>query len=274
MKLFLVFGSMFLFLWGGMEGFQQIAKVNSVKAKAEAAFLSEDYPEAVRWYVYLKNELHQNDPEISLNLAHAYFMQQDSAAKLHYQDLLQSDNKALLSVAFQQLALLKVGTGNDKKALEAAAQLSKQALRYDPTNEEARYNYELIQRILDLQSQQQQEQEDQNQEQEQDQQQEEQEQKQQDKEQQEQQEGQDNKEQNGDPQEEGQEGKENQAGDKSEEEKQQAREQQINQKLQQLNISRQKAEQILEAMRNQEMQYIQQNRKRPQNPNPNNLPDW
>ena len=45
-------------------------------------------------------------------------------------------------------------------------------------------------------------------------------------------------------------------------------------KLKEMNISEEKAQMILEAMRNNEMQYIQQNRRKPQKPRDRTKPDW
>ena len=46
------------------------------------------------------------------------------------------------------------------------------------------------------------------------------------------------------------------------------------QDMQQMKISKEKARMILDAMRNQEIQYLQQQRKKSQNPTPDNKPDW
>ena len=45
-------------------------------------------------------------------------------------------------------------------------------------------------------------------------------------------------------------------------------------KLKEMNITEEKARMILEAMRNNEMQYIQQNRRKPQQPRDRTKPDW
>ncbi len=51
--------------------------------------------------------------------------------------------------------------------------------------------------------------------------------------------------------------------------------QQTKENLEKIKISPQKAKMILEAMKNQEMQYLQQAKKRPKNKNKDNSkPDW
>ncbi len=258
---------------------QYISKKNRAKKEAEKAFRTSKYAEAKGQYVRLKNNLNVNLSEVSLNLAHAYFLQNDSSATLYYRET-QGDDKELNSVALQQLAVLlmqKQEPQKLKEQLEEAVKLSQNAIREDYTNERARFNYELLKRLQEALQEQEQQNQDQEQQQESEEQKEQnQEQEQQNQENQEQQ----NQKSEQEKEQEGKEGekkeeKPSEAGDKSEEEKaQQKKEDQINQRLRKLNLSREKAEQLFEAMRNQEKQYLQQNRKRSKQANPKNLPDW
>lgn len=269
----------------GEHGFDYIARKNNAKARAEAAFMSSDYKEAAKWLVYMRSELDVEDPAATLNLGHAYFLQQDSAAVDAYLAVRTGANPPgeLASISLQQLAVLEmqrqVQPDKAKAQLENAVAQSREALRQDYTNERARFNYELLKRLLDAanekeqqnqQNKDQKKQEEEEKKKEQEQQKQEQEQQEKEKEQQKQQQQE---------QQEGKEGEEkkqkpSEAGEKDEEKKQKEREQQINQRLRKLNLSREKAEQLLEAMRNQEIQYLQQNRKRSKNQNNKNLPDW
>ena len=62
-----------------------------------------------------------------------------------------SDNKELKSLAFQQLGVIN----QQKNKLEAAVADFKSSIKSNPNNEEARYNYELLKRLLNEQEQQQ-----------------------------------------------------------------------------------------------------------------------
>ncbi|MEM6297202.1 MAG: hypothetical protein AAF740_00770 [Bacteroidota bacterium] len=266
---------------------QQISKKNKAKKEGEKAFRTSRYEDATVQYAILKNNLKVGLPEVSLNLAHTYFLQNDSLATIHYRET-QGDDKELNSIALQQLAVMlmqKQDPQKLKQQLEEAVELSQNAVREDYTNERARFNYELLKRLQEaIQEQEQENQDQQNQEENQDEQQDSEEQKEQEQNQEQQQQDQKNQEQQGqeDEQEQEQEGEEgeekeekpSEAGDESEEEKEQQKEDEINKRLQKLNLSREKAEQLLEAMRNQEKQYLQQNRKRSKQANPKNLPDW
>lgn len=269
-----------------------IATVNRLKKEAAQAYQNGDYTTAIAHYQTLLDSLQVEDPNIRLNLAHSLIQAGDTiSAQRNYSRLVKADDKNVKSVAYQQMGVIASGQKQYKEALN----IFKESLKANPANEEARYNYELVKELLKKQEEEQQQ--DQNQDQKQDQQEqqnkENQEQKQENQQQDQQQQGeegeqtdeneegqkQDQQNQEGesegkpqDPNEENaQQGEQQQEGEKSEDEQSVSP---MSDRLKEMNISEEKARMILEAMRNNEMQYIQQNRRRPEKPRDRTKPDW
>jgi cobalamin biosynthesis protein CobT len=257
---------------------RDIAKVNSLKKEAEKAYLSGNYEAAATNYRAL-DSLKVEDHALKLNLAHSLFHLKDTAsARGAYQSATTVADKRLKSIAYQQLGVL------DRQAnkLEDALKNLKSSLKADPSNEGARYDYELVKKLLKEQQKQEQNQ-DQNQDQEQD----------QKKENQENQDQQnDNKEQDGEKSDEQKEQEkqekeseqkdgekeegENEEGEEKEAEEDQkpTPEEQLKQKLEEMNMSEEKAQMILEALRNNEIQYLQQQKRKATKRPPSGKPDW
>lgn len=270
-----------------------IATVNRLKKEAEQAYKDGDYVTAVAHYQTLVDSLNVQDDNIRLNLAHSLIQAGDTiSAQRNYSSLVRSNENQVKSIAYQQMGII----ASDQQKYEEALATFKEALKADPSNEEARYNYELVKELLKKQQEQQQQQDQQNQDQDQDQQDQQQQQDQQNQDQQDQQQQQgeqgeqseDNQEgqqQEQDRQQQGeneqspqdpneqnaQQGEQQQEGEKSDEEQSASP---ISERLKEMNISEEKARMILEAMRNNEMQYIQQNRRRPEKPRDRTKPDW
>ncbi|MFT4834626.1 MAG: Ca-activated chloride channel family protein [Marinoscillum sp.] len=259
----------------------EIAKHNSLKKEAEKAFLKKDFAKAAQTYSELYDSLNVQDPSIGLNLAHSYFAMGDTAnAQRYYQGVASGNDKISKSVAYQQLGVI----AKNPKTLKESLQYLKSSLKANPMNEEARYNYELVKKLLNEQQQNQEQNQDQNQ---------------------------DNDEENKDKQDEENQEKEkqdqNEEGEKSEEEQQEDsesekkegedgeqsedqdakdgeqkenEEDQKNQppstqeKLEEMNITEDKARMILEAMKNNEIQYIQQQKRKATKPQDSGKPDW
>jgi tetratricopeptide (TPR) repeat protein len=140
---------------------REIAKVNALKRAAEEAFLAGNYDQAISNYITLADSMSIDEDEIKLNLAHAYYNLKDTAsAKSHYNNLSSSDNNKLKSVAYQQLGVMN----KDRGKLEEALQQLKSSIKADPTNQEARYNYEVVKKLLEEQQKQEQEQQNQDEE--------------------------------------------------------------------------------------------------------------
>lgn len=259
----------------------EISRINRTKKEASSAFNSGNYELAAAKYRMLTDSMSIEDDEVYLNMAHSYFHLKDSAnASGTYNSLTSSSNKEIKSIAYQQLGVM----AKENRKLEEAESLLKSALRSNPANVDARYDYEIVKKLLQQQNgQQQQNQDNQNQDQndqnqDQDQQQDQQDQQNQDQQNQEQESDQENQEQ----QQENQEEQEGEQGDQQEEQQNEGEqnEEQENQqpgtkeKLEEMNISEEKAQMILEAMKNNEFQYIQQRKRKPTQRQDPNAPDW
>ena len=266
----------------------KIAKVNKAKKEAERAYLAEDYKLANEKYIYLRDSLGVVDEKIALNLANTQFLLNDSTSALKsYSELSDSPDANIRSLANQQLGAMQFKS----KKYEEALKNYKAALKADPSNADARYNYELLKKLIKEQEEQQkqnkdqenkdqqkkdeenkdkQDQQKQDQKQEQDKNKEEQE---QDKEKQQEQDKQDQEEEQKDQQEQEEQKKEDQQ--KEEEKKEQNKPNPIDEeKLKEMQISEEKARLILEAMKNNEIQYIQQNKRKAKKKKDPTKPDW
>lgn len=265
----------------------KIGKVNSLKSEAKKAYKKGDYQKAIEKYRYLVDSLGVTEDEVRLNLANAYFESNDTVNTFqNYQPLTQSANSKIRSIAHQQMGVVANRQGKFEEALASF----KQALKADPTNEDARYNYEMVKKKLAEQKKKEEEQkkqdpnkqdknEDQKKEENKDQKQDQ----NKDKKDQKDKEDQQNKDQK-DKQD--QESKEKEKQDKeSKEKKEQQQKEKENQdkkdlppsvsdKLKQMEMSEEKAKMILEAMKNQEVQYLQQNKRKATKPKDKGKPDW
>ena len=283
----------------------RVARQNALKKEAREAFAREDFKTAIEKYQYLQDSLSVRDDNILLNLANAQYKIADSSNALgNYQKLTSSANKNLQSIAYQQLGVMNNKPQNQQQALD----YFKKALKADPSNEEARYNYELLKKLMkeqqnqedqkkddknkdqqDKKDQEKQDQEkDEKEKQEKDQQQKDQDKREkQDQEQKEQQQDQqqqkDQQQEQSQDQQDAEEKKDDQQkeGEQQDQEKNEGKKDKKEEippstykKLQEMKISPEKAKMILEAMKNQEVQYIQQNRKKARSRSKNDKPDW
>jgi Ca-activated chloride channel homolog len=271
----------------------KVSKINKLKSEAKDAFQAGDYKTAAEKYSFLADSMGVKEDEIMLNLAHSKYLLKDTANAFSvYQNLTTSQKKEIASKANQQLGIM----ANAQNKPELALNYFKQAIKSNPLNEDARYDYEMLKKKLDekkKQEQQQQNQDKKNQDkQNQDQQNKDQQKKDQEKKDQEnkdeqKKEDQEKKDQEKkDQQNKDQEQKEQEKKDqeqKEQEEKQQEQDQKDQrksqdnldkEKLEQMKISEEKARMILEAMKNQEKQYLQQNKRKATKQRDKGKPDW
>ena len=274
----------------------QIAKVNGLKKDAAKAFQSGNYQLAATKYSMLSDTLGITEDEIMLNLAHSQYKIGDTAsAKLNYARVSLSSDKQLKSAASQQLGVL----AKESKKLEESLEYLKSAIKADPTNAGAKYDYEVVKKLLNQQKENEQDNKDNKDQDKQDQDNKDQDQKDQEKKDQEKKDEQNKDEKSEkdkgdkskkdekskeeeeskdgekkDESEEGEQKEEGKEGEKSEEEKKQEMQNATKEKLQEMNMSEEKAKMILEALKNNEVQYIQQ-RKREATERPDSgKPDW
>lgn len=284
----------------------RIARINELKEEAREAYNAGDYETALQNYRYLVDSMQVSDDKIMLNMANALYQLKDTTSAINaYQSVTGSTDREISSVAHQQMGILSNRTGNYQEALDHF----KQALKRNPANEDARYNYELLKKVLDEQKkkeeeEQQQEKQDQEDKKDEDQEDKEEQQDQQQKDQQKQQdeEGEQQDEQEQQQQEQSEEGEEDQEqqqkdseqtkdGEEEKESRQEkegtpeeqeerdqqeneARRQEIAERLKDMKISEEKARMILEAMKNNEIQYIQQNKRKATKRKDSSKPDW
>ncbi len=273
-------------LWSGGNGLDigEIAKINRLKAEAEAAYKNKQYNVAIKRYEELI-KLGVNEEAVLLNLAHSYFGSQDTTkAKDFYGKLLVSKDKYMKSVANQQIGVIKANNKNYQQSLLSF----KESLRAMPENEEARHNYELVKKLLEQQKKQQQQQkpdknENKDKEKENKEKEEQQKKEQQQKEQKQKQDQEgdkkdkaDKKEQEGkdDKKEKEKQGKKDDQSDKKGKEQDKETNEKRSQRLEKMNLTEDQAKTILDAMKGNEVQYLQQNKKKPSKKVDKGKPDW
>jgi hypothetical protein len=285
--------------------FDKIGKINSLKSEAKKAYASGDFKTAIQKYRYLVDSLSVKEEEVLLNLANAYFHERDTAnVQNTYLPLTESKNTKLNSIANQQLGVV----ANRQGKLEEALNYFKQALKVAPDNEDARFNYEMVKKKIadkkkedqknkdnkdnkDDKKDQNRDQKDKQNKDQKDKDKKEQEKKDQENKDKKDQENKDKKEQEKkdkeqkDKKDQGKEDKDKEKKDKEQkekdaEQKKEDKDKKENakpspqEKLKDMQISEQKAKMILEAMKNQEVQYLQQNKRKATKPKEKGKPDW
>lgn len=260
----------------------KIAKINKIKDEATVAYNKKMYNVAANRYKSLITEFGVQDEKVQLNLAHAYYQMQDTVnAYKNYSELTSAKDKDIRSIAHLQIGNLRAKA----KDLETALLHYKSALKAAPNNESARTNYELIKKLLEQKKQQQQQQ---NQEQNQqdkseqdkkeDQKQQEQQKKEEEKKQQEKQQKEQQKEsQGGEKKDDDGEKKQAERDDSSKEkgkEKERDKTELRAERLEQMNLTEDRAKMILDAMKSSEVQYLQQSQKKPSKKTDKTKPDW
>jgi tetratricopeptide (TPR) repeat protein len=124
----------------------RIGKVNSAKKEIREAYAKGDFKTVIRACRYLIDTLKVDDDEIVLNLANAHYNLKDTAqAYTQYESLSGSLKGEVRSKARQQLGVMNYKRGKMDEALVHF----KQAVKADPNNRDARYNYEMLKRKLD-----------------------------------------------------------------------------------------------------------------------------
>ncbi|MDX2195011.1 MAG: tetratricopeptide repeat protein [Cytophagales bacterium] len=122
-----------------------IALKNNAKSEAEHAYEERNYPVAISKFQYLLDTLKVYDENAMLNLAHSYYQSGNimEASKM-YERAYAANNAKIKSVAAQQLGTLSYKADGDK---DKALSYYKEAIKANPDNSEARYNYELLKKM-------------------------------------------------------------------------------------------------------------------------------
>jgi tetratricopeptide (TPR) repeat protein len=131
----------------------KIARINKLKQVAENAYANEDYQKAINTFRTLTDSMGVTEDAVLMNLANSYFNTKDTTnAMQYYARVVGSGDNTIRSRAYQQLGVLFQQQNKLKEALNNF----KLALKSNPANEDARYNYELLKKMLDQQEQNQQ----------------------------------------------------------------------------------------------------------------------
>jgi len=269
-----------LFLLLAFLPFIDIGKINAVKEEARKAYLKGDYKKAADHYSYLIDSLGIREDEIVLNLANARYHLNDTAlARQGYQQTASSMNPDIRSASWQQLGIINNRSGKPEQALEAF----RQALKANPSNEDARQNYEMVKRKLEERKKEEENKKDK------------QDHNKKDKNQDQKNKEQDKKNQNQKDQQQQKQNQQQNQQNKSDQKKDQQQQQQKDQQQQQdqnkqqdkqnqnkldpekmknMKMTEEKAKMILDAMKSNEVQYIQQNKRKATKPKDNSKPDW
>ncbi|MEO0332757.1 MAG: tetratricopeptide repeat protein, partial [Bacteroidota bacterium] len=125
-------------------GIDDIATINRLKKQAEDAYQSGDYAQAVQYYQVLVDSMQVQDERVRLNLAHAQLHAGDTTtAQQQYSRLMNAESASIKSVAYQQLGNITT----QQQQYDNALAMYKESLKANPTNEDARYNYELVKKL-------------------------------------------------------------------------------------------------------------------------------
>uniref|UniRef100_UPI00404844B1 hypothetical protein n=1 Tax=Roseivirga sp. TaxID=1964215 RepID=UPI00404844B1 len=302
----------------------RIAKSNALKKEAKSFYDQKEFAKAIEAYGQLLDSLGTADDDAQLNLANAaYFLAYGdealgllSAAKknpealdsasiggasenLKYASIAgnnydaltkNSVNKEIVSSAYNQKGIInfkqsEIAEAKDKEAFtNQALNDFKNAIKKNPSNESAGYNYELLKKLIKQQEEQQQK-DDQNQDQNKDQKdqkdqekkdQEKKDQEKQDQEKKDQEKQDQEKQENKDQQNKDQEKENPDEQDPNQENKPEEQDplEKLKEKLKEMNISPEKAQMILEALKNNEIQYVQQNKRKATKKKDSSKPDW
>ena len=140
-----------------------VALKNELKKKAETAFKNKQYAEAIKQYKILTDSLAVTTPNIYLNIAHAYFnLKNHKEAATYYQKVIDGNSPTYTSIAWNQLGKLKIVESKIELTKNNYASVKpeqieiikkgqtdfKQALKTNPSNATARYNFEAITKWL------------------------------------------------------------------------------------------------------------------------------
>ena len=241
-----------------------ISKINSLTKNAEKAFKRMDYKLAIKEYKTLIDSFNVSNEKIHLNLAHSYLLNKDTLKAIeNYNMALITDDKIIKSISYQQLGNIN----ESKNKLKEAAEFYKKSILSNNSNYDSKYNYELVTKKLKEEDKKDQ---DKKEEDKKDQDKKEEDKKDQDKKDQDKKD-QDKKDQDKKDQDKKEENKKEQKN-KNQEKKEQ--EKSIEEKLKEINMSKKKAEMILNALNNIEFQYIQQLKRKASKKIDKSKPDW
>ena len=236
-----------------------IDEINRLTKEAEIYFKNEEYDKSIANYKILIDSFDVTNEKIYLNLAHSHFLSNDTAKALeNYTYATITNNNKIKSIALQQIGNIN----ESRNKLEEALDFYKESIIIDNNNIDSKFNYELVKKKIQKQKENKQENPNDN----------------------------NNKEDKKEDKKENSENKKNdEKGNKDEQEKEKNEPQEdkneqknsensdnesLEEKLKKINMSKKKAEMILNALNNNEFQYIQQLKRKPNKKKDSTKPDW
>ena len=221
-----------------------ISKINKLTKNAEKAFKEKNYKVAINDYNTLIDSFNISNEKIHLNLAHSYLLSNDTLKAIENYNMASiTNNNKIKSIAYQQLGNIN----ESKNKLKNAAEFYKKSILSNNSNLDSKYNYELVTKKLK-----------------------EQEKKKEENKEQENKEKNNKEKNNKEKNNKEQENKEKNNKEKNNKEQEKS----IEEKLKEVNMSKKKAEMILNALNNIEFQYIQQLKRKATKKIDKNKPDW
>ena len=232
-----------------------IDKINRLTKEAEIYFKNEDYRKSIANYKILIDSFDVTNEKIYLNLAHSHFLSQDTAKALeNYTYATITDNNKIKSIALQQIGNIS----ESRNKLEDALDFYKESIISDNNNVDSKFNYELVMKKIQKQKENKQESPDNKN-------------------------NKENKKENSENKKNDEKGNKNQQEQEKNESQNNKNEQKnsensdnesLEEKLKKINMTKKKAEMILNALNNNEFQYIQQLKRKPNKKKDRNKPDW
>ena len=132
----------------------RISRLNAAIDQAEKSYASTEYEQSIKDHLALIENFQYSSSNLDFNLGLSYqYAEKLEEATANFDKASIAVDKKLSSMAFNQGGVL---LGN-KQENEAALSKFKSALIKDPTNETARYNYELLARWMQREEERQQE---------------------------------------------------------------------------------------------------------------------
>ena len=236
-----------------------IDEINRLPKEAEIYFKNEEYDKSIANYKILIDSFDVTNEKIYLNLDHSHFLSNDTAKALeNYTYATITNNNKIKSIALQQIGNIN----ESRNKLEEALDFYKESIIIDNNNIDSKFNYELVKKKIQKQKENKQENPNEK----------------------------NNKEDKKEDKKENSENKKNdEKGNKDEQEKEKNEPQEdkneqknsknsdnesLEEKLKKINMSKKKAEMILNALNNNEFQYIQQLKRKPNKKKDSTKPDW
>ena len=232
----------------------RIDRINSLTKLAEESFRKENYNESIINYRLLIDSFNYSNEKLYLNLAHSHLLSKDTLNAIeNYNYASLTDNMKIKSIALQQL-----GNINEKKnKLEEALNFYKESIIADNANNDSKFNFELVKKKIENKKENK---------------------KENSKKQNSKDKNEDKSSENKKNNEKGKEDEKNQnesiEQNNSKDQNQKNSEESLEDKLKKINMTKKKAEMILNALNNNEFQYIQQLKRKSNKKSNKNKPDW